>query len=74
MFLFLLFCFCLITKLLEFICQVFLAAKIKRYLHVLYMQLFNYLCIQNITYITHIFKYVENKNLKPYTLVNNSIV
>ena len=51
-YLFACFGFCLNTKLPEFICSKFLAIKIKSYLHVLYMQLFDYLCIR--TYITYL--------------------
>ena len=52
-------CFCLIAKLLEFnsFVVVFLAIKIKKYLHVSYKHLFDYLCIV---------KYTENENLKPW--------
>ena len=58
-------CFCLFTKLLEFICNTILAMKIKRYVHVSYMQLFDYLHIHNITYITHL-HIRKNENVKPY--------
>ena len=40
----------------------FLAIKIRRYLHVPYIQLFDYLRIHN---IHNILKYTENENLKP---------
>ena len=40
----------------------FLAIKIRRYLHVSYIQLFDYLRIHN---IHNILKYTENENLKP---------
>ena len=57
--LFVCFCFCLIAKLLEFnsFVVVFLAIKIKKYLHVSYKHLFDYL---------RIVKYTENENLKPW--------
>ena len=42
--------------------EAFLAIKIKRYLHILYMQLVDYLHIYN---IDNILKYTENENLKP---------
>ena len=48
------FCFCLVTRLLELICNSDFRNRIKRYLHVSYMQLFDYLCIHNITYRTYL--------------------
>ena len=63
-YLFACFGFSLNTKLSEFICSKFLAIKIKRYLHVLYMQLFDYLCIH--TYIHNILRYRRHKRLITY--------
>ena len=48
---------CLFVLLLRYwssFAAVILAVKIKRYLHVSYMQLFDYLHIHNITYITYL--------------------
>ena len=55
-FLFVCFCYCLFTNSFA---VVILAIKIKRYLHVSYMQFFNYLRIHSIL------RYAENQNLKP---------
>ena len=53
------FYFCLVTKLLEFICSSVL--EMKMYLPVSYKQLFDYLRIYN---MHNIVKYTENGNLK----------
>ena len=75
--------FCLFVRLFAFVFAYFLsywdsfavtilAMKIKRYVHVSYMRLFDYLGIYNKTYITYL--HIQKIKIKPYENKNAALI